>query len=248
LGQDGEQTHAGKRVDVAGAGRTPPALIVAAVLSVLVAGGALGGAAVVRLRASQPAAVTSAKPATSSTIGPSGCVQEPCQILARTTVGGTVVELVADAGAASGRLRVGGPTSGSVIEATITDTGVTLTADSLQCVAGGPAACLIKGRHDGGVAGQVVVGRSDSWSALEQRYISDAGYLALANIDGDTAPEIVAAQHDCAGSDCAGRPVLVKVFSLTGKVLGCTKNYPRLDKLPGYPAVQVTRAALAACR
>ena len=229
-------------------GRTPRALIVAIVLATLVAVGALGGAAVLRLRALRPAAdaVTSAKPSAAGTVGPSGCLQVPCQVIS-ASVGGTQVELVIDAGGTSGRLRVGGPTSGSVIEATITDMGVTLTADSLQCLAGGPAACLIRGRHDSGIAGQIVVGRSDSWSVLEQRYSSDAGYLALTHVDGDSSPEILAAQHDCAGSDCTGRPVLVKVFALTGTVLGCTKNYPRLDKLPGYPVVQVTKAQLTPC-
>jgi hypothetical protein len=249
LVQDREQTHAGKRVDVAG--RTPRAVIVAIVLSVLVAAGALGGAAVLRWRAAHPAAapVTSGKPPASSGVGPSGCLREPCQVLASTTVGGTSVELVADAGGTSGRLRVGGLNSGSVIEATITEMGVTLAADSLQCLPGGPAACLIRGRHDGGIAGQVVVGRSDSWSALEQRYVSNAGYLALVNLDGDVVPEILAAQHDCSAAvDCASRPVFAQVFALTGQVLGCTRNYPKLDRLPGSPGVPLTKAQLTQCR
>jgi hypothetical protein len=224
---------------------------VAIVLSALVAAGALGGAAVLRQRAARSAAqagppATSGAP-TSAGVGVSGCLREPCQVLASTTVGGSSVELVGDAGGGSGRLRVGGPTSGQVIETTVTDMGVLLTADSLQCSAGGPAVCLIKGRYGGGVAGQLVVGRSGSWRALEKPFVSDAGYLMVSNVDNDTTLEVLAAQRDCAGADpanCAGKPVYVQVFTLTGQLVGCTKNYPRLDKLPGYPAVQVSRSAL----
>jgi hypothetical protein len=207
---------------------------------------------VIRWRAAQSTSTptTSQKPPASGVVGVSGCLVEPCKVLATTTVGGTVVERVADAGARSGRLRVGGPTSGSVIEATITDMGVMLSQDSLQCIAGGPMACLVKGEHEGGVAGQIIVGRSDKWSALEKPYVSDAGYLALANVDGDVAPEILAAQHDCGNADtnCSARPVFVQVFAIAGPVVGCTKDYPRLDKLPGYPAVKITTAALTPCR
>jgi hypothetical protein len=230
----------------------PRAVIVAATLAAVIAAGAFGGAAVLRWRATHASdtPTTSAKPPAAGAVGPSGCLKEPCQVLATATVGGTAVELVADAGGTSGRLRVGGPNSGSVIEATITDMGVTLTSDSLQCAAGGLAACLIKGKHDGGIAGQVVVGRSDHWSAQDQRYISNAGYLALVNIDQDSVPEILAAQRDCAGADpaaCAAKPVFIQVFSINGKVEGCTKNYTRLDKVPGYPAVQVTKPQLVPC-
>jgi hypothetical protein len=219
-------------------------VIVTVVLAVLVAAGALGAAGVIRWRAAHAAST----PTTSTKPPPTGvfeCQIEPCHSLVKTTVGGTQVELWADDGAHSGRLRVGGTTagSGSVIEATITDQGVVLTPDSLQCVAGGPAACLIKGEHDGGVAGQVVVGRSDKWSLTEGTYISDAGYLVLSNINGDSAPEILAAQH-------SGSAFFMQVFSIAGTMLGCTKDYPKLDKLPGYGNnnPKLTEALLAPCR
>ena len=222
------------------AGRTPRSVIVTVVLAVLVTAGALGSAGAIRWRAERSTSTptTSTKP---PVVGVSGCLVEPCQVVARTTVGGTSVELVADAGARSGRLRVGGLTSGSVIEATITDQGVTLTKDSLQCIAGGPAACLIKGEHDGGIAGQVVVGRSDKWSLTEDTYISDAGYLTLANINGDSAPEILAAQR-------AGTAIFMQAFTIAGNVIGCTKDYPKLDKLPGFGNLKLTEAQLGPCR
>jgi hypothetical protein len=224
-------------------------VIVTVVLAVLVAAGALGGAQVIRWRAADSASTptTTPKPPPSSSVGTSGCLIEPCTVLATTVIGGTGVELVADAGGHSGRLRVGGTTSGSVIEATITDMDVILTAESLQCIAGGPAACLIKGAHDGGIAGQIIVGRSDTWSLTEKTYISDAGYLVLANIDADVAPEILAAQHtDCARTD-GGCPVFMQVFAINGIVVGCTKPFPKLDKLPGYGAVKITAALLSPC-
>lgn len=228
---------------------TPRSVIVTVLLAVLVTAGALGGAGMIRWRAAQSTGTpaTSQKPPATPTVGVSGCLVEPCKVLATTTVGGTAVELVADAGDRSGRLRVGGPTSGSVIETTITDMGVVLTPDSLQCVAGGPSACLIRGAHDGGIAGQIVVGRSDKWSALETPYASDAGYLALANINGDSAPEILAAQKTGCGRSDGACPVYLQVFGIAGKVIGCTREYPRLDKLPGYGNNKLTEAALTPC-
>lgn len=223
---------------------TPRSVIVTVVLAVLVAAGALGGAAAIRWREahSTTTPATSTKPPPGGPAGPSRCQAEPCQVLATATVGGTSVELLADAGMRSGRLGIGGVTSGSVIETTIGDQGVVLTSDSLQCIAGGPAACLVRGEHDGGIAGQVVVGRSDKWSLTENTYISDAGYLVLANINGDSAPEILAAQHSGSGS-----VVFMQVFTLAGTVLGCTKDFPRLDKLPGYGNNKFTEP-LTSCR
>jgi hypothetical protein len=225
-------------------------MIVATVLAVLVTAGALAGAAAIRWRAADAAGTppTSEKPPTTG-VGVNGCLKDPCTVLASTTVGGSGVELVADAGATSGRLRIGGFTSSQVIETTITGMGVTLTADSLQCVPGGPAACLIKGKHADGLAGEIVVGRSGNWSAVEKPFLSDAGYLALGNVDGDSAPEVLAAQHDCgnADADCAARPVFLQVFTYTGTAVGCTKNYPRLDKLPGWPTVHVAARELNPC-
>jgi hypothetical protein len=229
------------------AGHTPRSAVVAVVLAVLVTAGALAGAEVIRWRATPAGpAATSQRPPPSSIVGVSGCLINPCTVPAATKIGGTSVELVADAGGHSGRLRIGGVAAGgTVIEATITDIGVTLTQDSLQCVAGGPAACLIRGEHEGGLAGQVVVGRSDTWSLTEKTYVSTAGYLVLANIDTDAAPEILAAQRsECASSTC---PVFLQVFGVDGKDAGCTKEYPRLDKLPGNGSVKITESMLGPC-
>jgi hypothetical protein len=171
-------------------------------------------------------------------------------VLASAQVAGTTVELVADRGARSGRLRIGGPTSSDVIEVTITEMGVTLTADSLQCVASALSACVVRGGYDGGTAGQVVAGRSGKWSALAKPFVSDAGYLALTQVTPDPGPEVVAVQHDCDRAtqpSCEGRPVFAQVFTMGSAEAGCTQDYGSLESLPGYPKVAFTRDELSAC-
>ncbi|WP_325157871.1 hypothetical protein [Actinophytocola sp.] len=217
-------------------------------LSLLVAAGAVVGAGALRLRADRTtqAASTSAKAANPA--GSNGCLQEPCRVLGHATIAGTVIELMADAGSRSGRLSIGGTAnSGWVIPATVTDNGVVLNDDSLQCVAGGTSACLIRGvAPDNRMFGQTVVGRSDSW-ASGQTYVSNAGYLALANVDIDTSPEVLAAQHVCADG-CATGPIRVQVFELDGSLVRCTRPYATLERLPGYPVVKLSQADLTPCK
>ncbi|HEU5475796.1 MAG TPA: hypothetical protein VFV67_34600 [Actinophytocola sp.] len=230
------------------AGRVPRSLIAAVLLAMLVAAGAVAAAGVLRYRAAEAAArAATSEKAAPNEIDARGCLAEPCQVLAFTTVGGTSVELVADNGARSGRLRVGG-VNGQVIPATVTDHDVLLTQDSLQCVSGGWSACLIRGRDkDDRVFGQLIVGRSGNW-ASRQLFVSDAGYLALAEVAGNSSPEVLAAQYVCGDEPCTDKPVRVRVFDLQGNATLCTtRNYPSLDKLPGYPAVQLNQPALGKC-
>ena len=228
-------------------------MVLAAVLAALVAGGALVAAAVVRDRdAAGPAEPTDPPATTSSGPGRDGCLVEPCQVLATVPIGGTVVELVADAGGRSGRLRIGDAAGArDVIEATITDRGATLTGESLQCVAGTLAACVLRGTVSGGATeGQVVVGRSGKWNALSTSFVSDAGYLALADLTLDVGPEVVAVQHRCdraTTADCSGTRVYAEVYSMQSALLGCTRNYTRLDSMPGFPNVDLADAILEPC-
>jgi hypothetical protein len=174
----------------------------------------------------------------------------PCTVLGTAAVAGTTVQLIADKGARSGRLRIGGPDSGDVIDATVTDLGVMLTRASLQCVASTLSACLVRGRYQDGTAGQVVVGRSGKWSSLSKPFVSDAGYLVLAQVTADVGPEVIAVQHHCDRAtvpDCASRPVFAQVFTMNGKEAGCTENYPGLESLPGYPEVRLDSAELSDC-
>jgi hypothetical protein len=218
-------------------------------VSALVAAGALVTATQLREPAAAPPGTTSPSP-TEPDAGVDGCVVEPCQVLATAPVAGTTVELVADAGARSGRLRIGGPSSSEVIEATITDMGVTLTASSLQCVAGSLSACMVRGGYDGGTAGQVVVGRSGKWSSLDKPFVSDAGYLTLAQVTADVGPEVLAVQHDCDRAttpDCTGTPVFAQIFVLAGGEAGCSTEYDSLESLPGFPNVELRPADLGSC-
>jgi hypothetical protein len=214
--------------------RSSKSVLFTVLLSVLVAAGAVGGAALLRDR-QEPPAPTPAGSATQPP--PSTCRIEPCQVLASTTVISTSVELLADAGNRSGRLRIGGSASTRVIESTITSRGVTLTASSMQCVAGPMSACVIRGALDGGIAGEVVVGRSGKWNMTERPYFSDAGYLALVDVTGDGSPEVVTVQQG----------VFAQVFAINGDELGCTRAYARLNQLPGWPAVKPDKTQLKPC-
>ena len=233
--------------------RTPTSVIVTIVLALLVAAGSVTTAALLR-----PSGATTAGQTRSSTPAPapdqgeteSACRRQPCKVVGTVVVAGSTVDLVADAGGTSGRLRIGGPGSGRVIETTITKLGVKLTTSSLQCVAGPISACLIRGQFEGGIAAEVVVGRSDTWSPLENHFQSSAGYLALSNVtDSSPGPEIVAVQYDCHGGDaCTDGPVFGQVFEATGAELGCTRHhYTKLANMPGYPNIQLRGVALVDC-
>ncbi|SDH58813.1 hypothetical protein SAMN05192558_1215 [Actinokineospora alba] len=231
--------------------RMPRSVVVTALLCGVVTAASLAGAAVLKARSQRvatPPSTSVSVPPTTPSVGLSGCLREPCQVLASTTVAGTFVELIADAGATSGRLRIGGPSASQVIETTVTDLGVTLTATSLQCVPGSASACLIRGEGPDGMTGQVVVGRSDKWNAQERAYLSSAGLLVLNNVVSDSSPEVIAAQYDCKGNQvCDKRPVYAQVFGLSGQEIGCTRTYTRLEQLPGYPQVTVPSAQLRDC-
>lgn len=230
--------------------RTPWAVVLASVLSVLVAAGALVGAVVVREQRVAPAQEPPPTVTPPPTTGV--CLVEPCRVLAVAKIAGTTVELIADSGATSGRLRIGGPSSSSIIETTVTDLGVTLTKSSLQCVVKAMSACLVSGSYDNGLAGQAVVGRSGKWSSLARPFVSGAGYLALADVaSSQSGPEVLAAQYDCAAgtpADCAGEPVFVQVFAIvSGTEVGCTRTYDDVGSLPGHPRVSVRAGDLSPC-
>jgi hypothetical protein len=229
----------------------PWAVVITAVLSALIAASALATASALRSRGTpDPTSPTTTSPATAG-VGISGCLVEPCTVLATVPVGGAIVELVVDNGGRSGRLRIGGGGASKVIEATITSMGATLTTDSLQCVPNSLSACLLHGQNDQGVVGQVAVGRSGKWSEITQPFQSDAGYLALADVtEADVGAEVLTAQHRCdrpTGADCSATPVYVEVYNLRAQQLGCTRDYPRLESLPGWPVVTLTSASLKPC-
>ena len=227
--------------------RRPWATVITAVVCALVAAAALAMSASLR---DQGETRSSAGPTTvpsTSGAGVDGCAVEPCTVLASMPVSGNLIDLVADDGFTSGRLRIGGAGSSEVFEVTITEMGAVLGEDSLQCVPGAIVACLIRGTSEQGVIGQVVVGRTGKWNQLTQPFQSDAGYLALADVAGDTGAEILVAQHRCdreSTPDCSATPVYLHVYNLRSQDKGCTRNYDDLEALPGWPVVAIRSADL----
>ncbi|WP_209638477.1 hypothetical protein [Kibdelosporangium banguiense] len=194
-------------------------------LSLLVAAGAVGASAYLRIKREAAAAPPNTPTTSAVPQGPVTCRVEPCSVMLATIIGSTKIELIADAGARSGRLRIG---DDRLIEATITGRGAVLTPKSLHCTVGTLSACMIRGDVDGNaMIGEVVVGRSGKWSATGQQYLATGGYLSLANVRGDGAPEVVAVQ----------RGYFAQVFTLDGAEIGCTAVVNKPDKLPGWPTV-----------
>jgi hypothetical protein len=207
-------------------------VIITLVLALLVVGGALGGAFYLRSsqQTTEPAPPPAPPPVTATS-----CRTEPCSVLVATTLGNTKVELVADAGGKSGRLRINGD---RLIESSVTDRGVRLTESSLECVSASISACLIKGDlPSGGTIGEVVVSRSDKWNLLERSYLSDAGHLSLADVNGEGGPELIAVQ----------KGYFAQVFLLDGSELGCTRTVAKLEQLPGWPKVKPVKGQLKKC-
>jgi hypothetical protein len=230
------------------AGR-PWAVVVTAAVSALVAAGALLASAMTRDSGVGVDDVTPTTPATPG-VGVDGCQTANCTVLATVPVGDTLVELVSEPGGTSGRLRIGGAGSSEVIEVTITEMGATLTTESLHCVPDSLAACLVGGPSPEGFVGQVVVGRSTQWSELAELFLSDAGYIALADVTADPGAEVLVGEHRCdrqVTADCAPTPVYVRVHNLRRQELGCTRNYTGLDSLPGWPTVTLKPPDLRPC-
>lgn len=199
--------------------------MVTIVVAVVVAVASLVGAYILRTKAASsgaPSSPSSPPPASPASL----CHIEPCQIVGSSGIGNTKIDLYADAGGHSGRLKIG---DDLVIEVTITNRGATLNGTSLQCVPGSMQACLVRGDDAaGGTAGDIVVGRSGKWEITDTPYYSDAGYLALTDINNDTTAEVIVAQ----------KGYYVQVFGLDGTDRGCTKPVSKLNLLPGWPTVK----------
>ncbi|OLT44713.1 hypothetical protein BJF85_19780 [Saccharomonospora sp. CUA-673] len=180
-----------------------------------------------------------------------GCGGGPCRVVASESVNGMPVELLADAEGTVARLRAGGPTSGSVAEVTVAAMGVPLNRDSLRCEESTTPVCLVRGPHDGGMVGEVLIWQGDSWRSDQRPYFSDAGSVTLDDVDADDVPEVVVVSHDCSDVDsvaeCQVAPVLVEVFDLTGGTVGCTDIYGSPGSLRGWPEVDVDQSELIPC-
>lgn len=232
----------------------PWAMVVTAIVCTLVALGALVTAGVLRHeRASSADSEETTTPSTTTSgAGADGCLARPCTVVGPVRIGGTTVQLVVDAGGRSGRLQIGGGGASDVIEVTITNLGAVLGPDSLECVGSAQSACVIRGASSDGMFGQIVVGRSGKWaSSRDKPFASDAGYVAVRDVDRrQSGLEVVVAQHRCdpATADCATTPVYLRVFTLQSESLGCTRDYARLESIPGWPAVDLTGVRIRPCQ
>jgi hypothetical protein len=206
----------------------PRAVVLTAGASVLVSAAALITAAV--LRPPPPGSLEAG--ATSE----GGCQGGGCALVASATVGSERVELLAGKNGEAGTLRAGTGAARTLFDVAITHQGARLDSQSLNCVDGATPACLVRGRSDAGTLGDVFVSHQGSWSQTDRKFISDDDYLALHDVLGDSAPEVVAVQRRCqngGSTDCPDPAYFAQVFSLTGNVLGCTTPVAEVSSLPG---------------
>ncbi len=227
--------------------RAPRSVLLTAVLAAVVAFGAFGAVYVLRPKP-EPVGGAAAEPAS---VTPVSCGTGPCRKLAAVTVGGEPVELLADAGGMGARVRIG-PEPGTVLDLTISSLGVKLDSNSLRCVDGTSPACLVRGSDDHGTYGELLVAGGGSWVAAGKPYLSDAGTLALNDVNADGKPDVIVVRHECPGAEpgtpkCAAAPVLAEVYEQTGRLLGCTMKVTSPSRLRGWPEVKPVKSDLRTC-
>ncbi|WP_233157538.1 MULTISPECIES: hypothetical protein [Amycolatopsis] len=215
-----------------GRGRAPRSVVVTAVVAAVVALSAL--VTVRLLREDGTSAQAPAGAGSNAVTAGADCGEGPCQLVARASVDGKPVELLADAQGGNGRFQAGA----NVLELTVTELGGRLDANSLSCVSGAVSACLVHARQEGAAIAQLLVGRAGTWRSVDKPYYSSGGVVRLDDVTGDTAPEVVVVQSS---------PVLARVFALDGSALGCTRRYTSVSQLRGWPEVQLNSSDLRAC-
>ncbi|MER7117199.1 hypothetical protein ACWGRK_20770 [Saccharomonospora azurea] len=186
-----------------------------------------------------------------------GCGSGPCRVLASTVVNGMPVELLADRDGGHGRLRAGAPSGGAVTEVTLTEQGIRLHHDSLRCARSATPVCLVRGSHNGEVAGEVHTWRGDAWQAVGGIRFADGGAVVLDDVVDSGLPEVVLVRRACAGETgpghsprdgvCSDPGVLAQVVTLDGGSVGCTRPVGSPGDLRGWPEVDVTEGDLTAC-
>jgi len=235
-----------------GAG-VPRSVLVTVLVAAVVTAGVLIAVLVLRPHpeAAAPAGPTPdpSPPAPSAVLD---CGPAPCEQVAATTVGGTEVALLAAVDGSSGRLRFGPASANATVETSITTIGARVGPDSLRCASGVVTACLVRGTSDGGMVGEVLARRGDSWQDAGKPYFSDAGNISLSDANGDGSPEVIVVRHECPGSQpgsaaCKVSSVLATVFDLAGNQLSCTKKYTAPSQIRGWPDIRLLRSDLRAC-
>ncbi|MFC0439112.1 hypothetical protein [Kutzneria buriramensis] len=219
--------------------RTSRPVVIAVVAAALVLVAALGTTVVMRqLRSaageSGQGTRVDAGPATPEQV--QLCGQAACVKLASVSMPQfkETVELLADGKGQSARLRITSDRGTVVFSSQIP----TVVGKSITCEEGKTSACLLQGPQDGGVVGEVYVDKAGAWSQTAMPFGSDAGYLALRDVDGDGTPDVVTVQRRCGDNPAAScTKVVADVFQLTGDEVGCSAVYARPQDLPGWPEV-----------
>jgi hypothetical protein len=234
-------------------GRASRSVVVIGCLAAVVLIGAL---AVAYLhRQPQPSAALPATTPTGSATADAQlrCGQEPCRTLATGSAAGDKVELLADGSGGNGRVRFTGSNVYTVFETTITHLGATLSTSSLACDNGAAPVCLVTGHREDGSLGELFVYRAQDWENTDSTYFASGGYIALYQLPGASAPQIVAVQDQCVPQDeapnCTPTQTFAQVYSLNGDEIGCTRPIPvsRRSELPGWPSVAPPSRDLRSC-
>jgi hypothetical protein len=235
---------------MAGGGPAGRAVVVTACIAAALTLLALVGAIALRPhQTSTDAGTAGSGPTTAAANATLQCSDGPCQSLARTTVAGSTVQLLANGAATTGRVRiVTAQGLDSVFETTISQLGAKLTAQSLSCVNATTPVCMVSGSGSEGSAGEVFLETDGNWTRADAPYVASGGYISL-RADGSQGPEVFAAQTTCDpdSSQCPTDPIYLQVFTVTGDTLGCTSPVSKLDRLPGWPNVTVTQTQLRDC-
>jgi hypothetical protein len=229
--------------------RTPRSVLVTVLVALVVMIAAL--AVVVAMRPRPEAPLSTAAPNIAPQSTPA-CGKAACHPVKSIGIHGTTVTLMDDGQGGSGLVTVGTDKS-PLEEVTITALGAKLGPDSLSCLDGTTAACLVQGRQSAGVViAEVVTSDGDTWRTSERQYLSDASYIGLDDVTGDNVPEVLVVRHECPDSTsgtprCTAAPVLAEVFDLAGVTLGCTRKYTSPSQLRGWPVIRLTKADVRAC-
>jgi hypothetical protein len=235
------------------AAQAPRSVLVTVLVAAVVTAGVLIAVAALRSRADTPVVAGPGADWSGGVTPPnSNCGTAACAKVASATVNGIEVALLAAPDGGSGRLRLGPEPANAAVETTITSIGARLAADSLRCADGTVIACLVRGVADGGLVGEVLTYRGDSWRGPEKPFFSDAGNISLSDATGDNSPDVIVVRHECPGSQpgsakCRAAPVLASVFDLAGRLVGCTKKYTSPSDLRGWPDIRLTKADVRAC-